>query len=301
MRPRGRFGIGGKSGIGRSGRGRRRWKRSGGSMRHCRLLGNPMRPYSRSSTRLHPPRRSRRLADDSSGSSSAAHCRQRLRRTGSPAHGIRMPAASSNRRPRRDSKRSRRSWMLDVLGLPDGCGAGFVTCATMANFAALAAARHALFARKGWDVDTRRPVRGAADHRRRRRGSARQRAQSAWPARARTRSRAAGAGRRSGTHARRCAAAARRSHHRLHPGRQREHRRVRSRRCDRAAGATCRRVGARGWRIRAVGRGRSGAGAPARGVRRCRFVGDRRPQVAQRAVRQRHRVRPRTASTCAVR
>ena len=44
-------------------------------------------------------------------------------------------------------------WMLDVLGLPDGCGAGFVTCATIANFSALAAARHALFARKGWDVE----------------------------------------------------------------------------------------------------------------------------------------------------
>jgi glutamate/tyrosine decarboxylase-like PLP-dependent enzyme len=44
-------------------------------------------------------------------------------------------------------------WMLDVLGLPGGCGSGFVTCATMANFAALAAARHALFARKGWDVN----------------------------------------------------------------------------------------------------------------------------------------------------
>ena len=44
-------------------------------------------------------------------------------------------------------------WMLDVLGLPDGSGTGFVTCATMANFSALAAARHALFTRKGWDVE----------------------------------------------------------------------------------------------------------------------------------------------------
>jgi glutamate/tyrosine decarboxylase-like PLP-dependent enzyme len=44
-------------------------------------------------------------------------------------------------------------WLLDVLGLPDGCGAGFVTSATMANFSALAAARHALLARKGWDVE----------------------------------------------------------------------------------------------------------------------------------------------------
>jgi glutamate/tyrosine decarboxylase-like PLP-dependent enzyme len=46
-------------------------------------------------------------------------------------------------------------WMLDVLGLPDNCGAGFVTCATTANVSALAAARHALFTRKGWDVDKR--------------------------------------------------------------------------------------------------------------------------------------------------
>ena len=44
-------------------------------------------------------------------------------------------------------------WMLDVLGLPDSCGAGFVTCATMANVSGLAAARHALLARKGWDVE----------------------------------------------------------------------------------------------------------------------------------------------------
>jgi glutamate/tyrosine decarboxylase-like PLP-dependent enzyme len=44
-------------------------------------------------------------------------------------------------------------WMLDVLGLPDGCGAGFVTCATMANVSGLASARHALLARKGWDVE----------------------------------------------------------------------------------------------------------------------------------------------------
>src|SRR5438034_4981755 len=46
-------------------------------------------------------------------------------------------------------------WMLDLLGLPPECGAGFVTCATQANFAGLAAARHALLARRGWDVETR--------------------------------------------------------------------------------------------------------------------------------------------------
>ncbi len=45
-------------------------------------------------------------------------------------------------------------WMLDLLGLPAACGAGFVTCATQANLAGLAAARHALLARQGWDVET---------------------------------------------------------------------------------------------------------------------------------------------------
>jgi glutamate/tyrosine decarboxylase-like PLP-dependent enzyme len=44
-------------------------------------------------------------------------------------------------------------WLLDVLGLPSGSGVGFVTCATQANFAALAAARHALLARRGWNVE----------------------------------------------------------------------------------------------------------------------------------------------------
>jgi glutamate/tyrosine decarboxylase-like PLP-dependent enzyme len=45
-------------------------------------------------------------------------------------------------------------WLLDVLGLPGTCGVGFVTCATQANFSGLAAARHALLARRGWDVGT---------------------------------------------------------------------------------------------------------------------------------------------------
>src|ERR1700690_1804159 len=35
-------------------------------------------------------------------------------------------------------------WLIDILGLPQGCGAGFVTGATMANFGSLAAARHAV-------------------------------------------------------------------------------------------------------------------------------------------------------------
>jgi glutamate/tyrosine decarboxylase-like PLP-dependent enzyme len=46
-------------------------------------------------------------------------------------------------------------WLVDALGLPVGTGAGFVTGATMANFTALAAARHALLMNQGWDVEAR--------------------------------------------------------------------------------------------------------------------------------------------------
>jgi glutamate/tyrosine decarboxylase-like PLP-dependent enzyme len=44
-------------------------------------------------------------------------------------------------------------WMIDVLGLPSGCGAAFVTGATMANLCGLAAARHVLLDRAGWNVE----------------------------------------------------------------------------------------------------------------------------------------------------
>jgi glutamate/tyrosine decarboxylase-like PLP-dependent enzyme len=44
-------------------------------------------------------------------------------------------------------------WMVDLLGLPIGAGAGFVTGTTMANFTGLAAARTALLQRAGWNVE----------------------------------------------------------------------------------------------------------------------------------------------------
>jgi glutamate/tyrosine decarboxylase-like PLP-dependent enzyme len=44
-------------------------------------------------------------------------------------------------------------WLLDVLKLPAECGGSFVTGATLANFTALAAARHTVLARVGWDVE----------------------------------------------------------------------------------------------------------------------------------------------------
>ncbi|MGB8646223.1 MAG: aminotransferase class V-fold PLP-dependent enzyme [Anaerolineae bacterium] len=44
-------------------------------------------------------------------------------------------------------------WLLDVLGLPTQSAGAFVTGATMANFTALAAARHAVLQRAGWNVE----------------------------------------------------------------------------------------------------------------------------------------------------
>jgi glutamate/tyrosine decarboxylase-like PLP-dependent enzyme len=44
-------------------------------------------------------------------------------------------------------------WVMSALGLPEGLGGAFVTGATMANFIGLAAARHAVLARAGWDVE----------------------------------------------------------------------------------------------------------------------------------------------------
>jgi glutamate/tyrosine decarboxylase-like PLP-dependent enzyme len=44
-------------------------------------------------------------------------------------------------------------WVRDVLGLPREAGGAVVTGATMANFTGLAAARHALLTRAGWDVE----------------------------------------------------------------------------------------------------------------------------------------------------
>src|ERR1700733_11380964 len=44
-------------------------------------------------------------------------------------------------------------WLKEILDLPVQSAGGFVTSATAANFTAFAAARHALLARAGWDVE----------------------------------------------------------------------------------------------------------------------------------------------------
>jgi glutamate/tyrosine decarboxylase-like PLP-dependent enzyme len=46
------------------------------------------------------------------------------------------------------------SWLLELLQLPHGCGGAFVTGAQMATFTCLAAARHAVLKRAGWNVES---------------------------------------------------------------------------------------------------------------------------------------------------
>jgi glutamate/tyrosine decarboxylase-like PLP-dependent enzyme len=46
-------------------------------------------------------------------------------------------------------------WLLEVLNLPRTASVGFTTGCTMASFTALAAARHAVLGRLGWDVEAR--------------------------------------------------------------------------------------------------------------------------------------------------
>jgi glutamate/tyrosine decarboxylase-like PLP-dependent enzyme len=45
------------------------------------------------------------------------------------------------------------TWLLDLLGLPAASGVGFVTGATMANFTGLAAGRHHVLTKAGWNLD----------------------------------------------------------------------------------------------------------------------------------------------------
>src|ERR1700683_2176668 len=47
------------------------------------------------------------------------------------------------------------TWTAELLGLPDGVSFAFVTGCQMAHVTALAAARHSVLARTGWDVNER--------------------------------------------------------------------------------------------------------------------------------------------------
>ena len=183
--------------------------------------------------------------------------------------------------------------------LPHGTGVGFVTCATTANQSGLAAARHALLARQGWNVEAQGLFGAPAAARGRGRRGARERAEGAHAARPRPRARASGSRwtARAGCAPTRCRRSTSATIVCLQAGN------VNTGAFDPAAARSstraraARRLGARGRRLRAVGARRAVARATRGGARGRRLLGHRRPQVAERALRQRPRLRAATRAT----
>jgi len=63
------------------------------------------------------------------------------------AHAVQSPVAAQ-------LEETAIEWVRQLFSLPEGTGGAVVTGATMANFSGLAAARHALLTRAGWDVES---------------------------------------------------------------------------------------------------------------------------------------------------
>ena len=119
-------------------------------------------------------------------------------------------------------------WVCDALGLPSGCEGGLVTCATMANFTALAAARYSLLAKSGWNVVDDGNVWRSAHRSRRGRGSSLLGSESAESCGFRKKRVTIVEADGQGQNARRQVSETQRPHHRLPPSRKREHRSLRS-------------------------------------------------------------------------
>ena len=200
-----------------------------------------------------------------------------------------MRGSSPPGRPPRSSRRSSATgwWTCSACRLATSIG--LTTGCQMAHFVCLAAARHAVLERVGWSVEDDGLFGAPEITRRRRVGDARDDPDGAAVPGPRSLEDRDRRQRRPGSDPARCArgrAADRcRTRHRRPAGRQREQRCVRPARSgDRAdprATSAC--VGPRRRCVRPVGCGGPGAAPPAGGPRPRGFVGDRRPQVAERA------------------
>ena len=115
-------------------------------------------------------------------------------------------------------------WLLELLGLPAGCVAGYVGGTSTATAVGLASARQELLRRQGWDVNAQ-GLFGAPAHPRGDRGRGpRHRVQGPGPAGSGARASGAGARGRPRTDASGGDACAGRPHPGLCPGGEREHR-----------------------------------------------------------------------------
>ena len=183
-----------------------------------------------------------------------------------------------------------RRWLVALFGFRRLRASVSSTGATMANFSALAAARHALLDRLGWRRRGARPVRGAADNGDCRRGSARERAEGVEPSGVRPGARSPRPGRRPGADAR--------EGHPSPTGPRSSASRPATSTAGRSTGRRnlphC--PGRIAWVHVDGAFGLWAAAAPTgvtwRPASRSELVGDRRPQMAQRALRQRDRLLP---------
>ena len=97
-----------------------------------------------------------------SGSSPAAHFRRRSLPSGSLRRGIRTPACYVMSPAASVVEEVAARLAARAARTARAASVGFVTGCHMANFTALAAARHELLRRAGWDVEARRPAGRAA-------------------------------------------------------------------------------------------------------------------------------------------
>jgi len=98
--------------------------------------------------------RSPALAGASSDSCTAAVCPRRWPPTGWPGPGTRTRLLCGTSPIASRLEEVAQRWLVELLDLPEACGAAFVSGDTMANFTCLAAARTAMLERLGWDVES---------------------------------------------------------------------------------------------------------------------------------------------------
>ncbi len=92
-------------------------------------------------------------------------------------------------------------WLLEIFGLPATCAGAFVTGTTVAHITALAAARHAVLERVGWNVEADGLFGAPPNYGRDRRRGSSHPVQGAGSGRIRTQPGGAGSGRQSRAHA----------------------------------------------------------------------------------------------------
>ena len=139
--------------VGAAGRPRLAAGRDGRGNAAARRPDRPDRPSSRTSRRRPIRDSSAAPGRGTSASSSEAACPPLSVPTGSTSAWDQNAGLYALSPAAAVAEEVAAAWLVELLDLPAGTSVGFVTGATMANFTALAAARHGVLDRAGWDVE----------------------------------------------------------------------------------------------------------------------------------------------------